>query len=148
MIFLWRSHLACPYFVPREIVNDGSWIHPSRLPLGAGWSGQCCASGQESTPSEMELHEFCNLGNATGCSHLPRERDWDAIRFSVARTSLDRIELCYVCEFAHAPIEHGKLIFDCATERWTSAHPDPRVQRLAVSYIESYRSRLTLASAS
>ena len=53
--------MACPYFVPREIVNDGSWLHPSRLPLGAGWSGRCCASEQETTPSDAVLHELCNL---------------------------------------------------------------------------------------
>jgi hypothetical protein len=141
MIFLRRTYLACPYFVPREIVNDGSWLHPARLPLGAGWSGQCCASGEENTPSDVELHEFCNLGNATGCSHLPRERDWDAIRFSVARTSEEHITLWYVCELAHAPVDHGKLTFDRTASGWLNRHADARVQRLAESYLETYRAR-------
>ncbi|MFY9561384.1 MAG: hypothetical protein WAQ52_14210 [Terriglobales bacterium] len=133
--------MACPYFVPREIVNDGSWLHPSRLPLGAGWSGRCCASGQEVTPADSALREFCNLGNATACPHLPRERDWDAIRFSVALTSAEQITLWYVCELAHAPIEHGKLTFDRVQERWLNPHADSRVQRLAGCYLETCRSR-------
>jgi hypothetical protein len=141
MIFLRRAGLACPYFVPREIVNDGSWMHPARLPLGAGWSGTCCASSQENTPSQLELHEFCNLGNATRCSRLPRERDWDAVRFSVARASLEKIELMYVCELAHAPVEHGRLAFDRVANGWLNQHADARVQRLADSYLETYRAR-------
>jgi hypothetical protein len=144
MTFPWRATLACPYFVPREIVNDGSWLHPSRLPLGGGWNGQCCASGQETTPSDSALRDLCNLGNASACPHLPRERDWDAIRFSVARTSVEQITLWYVCELAHAPVEHGKLTFDRIEERWVNPHADSRVQRLAVCYLETYRARLNV----
>jgi len=133
--------LACPYFVPREVLNDGSWLHPARLPLGAGWSGQCCASGQDATPDDFALREFCNLGNATACPNLPLDRDWDAVRFSVSRTSTEQITLCYVCELAHAPVEHGKLTFDCAGNLWLNPHADARVQRLADCYLETYRAR-------
>jgi hypothetical protein len=133
--------LACPYFVPREMVNDGSWLHPSRLPLGTGWSGGCCASGQEITPSDSMVRDLCNLGNAAACPHLPRERDWDAVRFSVARTGSDQVTLCYVCELAYAPVEHGKLTFDCMEECWVNPHADARIQRLAASYLEVYRAR-------
>jgi hypothetical protein len=129
--------------VPREIVADGSWLHPSRLPLGAGWSGRCCASGEETTPTGAALREYCNLGNATACAHLPFQRDWDAIRFSVARTSVEHITLWYVCESAHAPAEHGKLTFDQVHEHWLNPHADPRVQRLANCYLETHRSHGT-----
>src|SRR5580704_1544934 len=44
-----ETRLACPYFVPREIVHDIAWPHPARLPLGAGWTGTCCAASHEST---------------------------------------------------------------------------------------------------
>jgi len=133
--------LACPYFVPREILNDGSWLHPSRLPLGAGWNGSCCATGQETVPTDSALREFCNLGNATACPHLPHERDWDAVRFSVALASDGQITLWYVCERGHAPVEHGKLTFDLTGRTERSAHPDPRVQRLALCYLEAWRAR-------
>jgi hypothetical protein len=127
--------------VPREILNDGSWPHPSRLPLGAGWTGACAASGHEQPASDLQIQEFCNLGYATACPHLPRDRDWDAIRFSVAHSSSLQVTICFVCELAHAPIEHGKLTFDLMSAVWLSPHLDPRVLRLATSYLNSYRSR-------
>ena len=133
--------LACPFFVPREIVNDGSWPHPSRVPLGAGWTGNCLASGQELATSDTHIREFCNLGYATACPHLPPRRDWDAVRFSVARASREQITISFVCELGHAPIEHGKLTFDLASEAWLNAHPDPRVLRLATCYLQTYRAR-------
>ena len=133
--------MACPYFVPREILNDGSWLHPARLPLGAGWSGSCCASGKVITPDDAALHQLCNLGNAHACYHLPHDRDWDAVRFSIARSGAEQITLVYVCELAHAPVEHGNLIFDRVHERWLHPHADARVQRLAECYLKTYRAR-------
>jgi hypothetical protein len=133
--------LACPFFVPREILNDGSWPHPSRLPLGAGWTGNCRASGQELAASDEHIREFCNLGYATRCPHLPRRCDWDAIRFSVAHTSRGQITVWFVCELDHAPVEHGTLTFDLASGVWLNMHPDPRVRTLATSYLQAYRAR-------
>lgn len=152
MHFSRKISVACPFFVPREIVNDGSWPHPARLPLGAGWSGACCASGQETaanaatgaTPvavNDTYVREFCNLGYATACPHLPRGRDWDAIRFSVVSSSPKEITLCYVCELGHAPVEHGTLNYDLVGEAWRHAPQDPRVHRLANSYLHAYRAR-------
>lgn len=141
MGFLRGINLACPFFVPREIINDGSWPHPSRLPLGAGWTGNCLASGQELRPADTHVREFCNLGYAVACPHLPVRRDWDAIRFSVAHTTRKQVAIRFVCELDHAPIEHGQLIFDLAKETWLDAHADPRVLRLATCYLQTYRAR-------
>src|SRR4030088_2968791 len=132
---LRESTLACPFFVPREIVNDGSWPHPSRLPLGAGWTGNCRASGQEVATSDMHIREFCNLGYAIACPHLPPRRDWDAMRFSVARANANQVTLWYVCENGHAPVEHGSLTFDLANQAWLNPHADERVHRLSNCYI-------------
>jgi hypothetical protein len=136
-----RTNLACPYFVPQKILNDGSWPHPSRLPLGAGWTGICRASGHELAVSDAHLREFCNLGYATACPQLPPSRDWDAVRFSVARVSPEQVTICFVCELAHAPIEHGELTFDLISEAWLNAFPDPRVLTLANCYLQTYRAR-------
>ncbi len=133
--------MACPFFVPREVLNDGSWPHPSRLPLGAGWSGECCASNSILSPSDVQIREFCNLGYASRCPHLPVQRDWDAVRFSPVRVSEHEIVLKYVCELAHAPIEHGELVYDVAGERWLYRHADARVDRLATCYLQTYRAR-------
>jgi hypothetical protein len=136
-----ETNLACPYFVPREIVNDGSWPHPSRLPLGAGWSGNCRASGRDLAASDANTREFCNLGYATACPNLPLDRDWDAVRFSIAHVSREQISISFVCELDHAPIDHGKLLFDLAVEAWMNAVVDPRVLRLATCYLQTYRAR-------
>jgi hypothetical protein len=133
--------LACPYFVPREILNDGSWPHPSRLPLGAGWIGACCASGQEISPADSYLREFCNLGYAAACPHLPLEREWDAVRFSVALAGREQVTFCYVCELGHAPVEDGKLSFDLRRGIWIDVHSDSRVQRLADCFLRTYRAQ-------
>jgi hypothetical protein len=138
--------LACPFFVPHEVLNDSSWPHPSRLPLGAGWIGTCRASGQELAVSETYLRDFCNLGYATSCSNLPRERDWDAVRFSVSHVSDSQVTFCFVCELAHAPIEHGTLTFDLRREAWIREHSDARLRTLANCYLQTYRARQATAS--
>ena len=137
--------MACPFFVPREILNDGSWLHPTRLPLGAGWSGTCCASSPE-TAAEVEasyIRDFCNLGYAAACPHLPRARDWDAVRFCVAGSSAEHITLSYVCEFGHAPVQNGTFTYDLKTEVWRDPPADLRLRRLASSYLHAYRMRLS-----
>jgi len=133
--------LACPYFVPREILNNGSWLHPSRLPLGAGWMGACCASGEEVLADEAHIREFCNLGYAASCPHLPQTRDWDAVRFCVAGSSDEQIRLQYSCERGHAPVTHGTLTYELKTESWRDVHPDARINRLAASFLYAYRIR-------
>ena len=143
MSVLRGLNLACPFFVPRQILQDGSWPHPSRLPLGAGWTGNCRASGHELAASGTHVREFCNLGYATACPHLPRQRDWDAVRFSVAHVSHEQITISFICELAHAPVEHGKLTFDLTTELWLNSAPDPRVLTLAICYLQAYRARQT-----
>jgi hypothetical protein len=59
----------------------------------------------------------------------------------VVRASREQITICFVCELAHAPIEHGKLTFDLAGEVWLNAGADPRVLTLANCYLQTYRAR-------
>jgi hypothetical protein len=137
--------VACPFFLPMERLENGAWLHASRLPLGCGWKGRCTAPGYEGvTPSRQELQEFCNLGYAEGCARLPRERVWDSVRFA-ARTVFDevsrdiaRIQVRYVCERGHCPVEHGVLEFDFVSARWEKLHGDERVQRMAECFLRSY----------
>ncbi|MGA7474852.1 MAG: hypothetical protein WBW60_19105 [Candidatus Sulfotelmatobacter sp.] len=138
--------MACPYFMPVEKLENGTWLHASRLPLGCGWSGHCTAPGHEGeSPSQEDLQEFCNLGYAEGCGRLPRDRKWDSIRFG-ARTMGDdgkngtgrRIQVRYVCERDHRPAEHGMLEFDATGNRWEQRHPDNRLQRMAECFVASY----------
>ena len=96
------------------------------------------------SPSPRELREFCNLGYADGCCRL-RERAWDSVRFGAKAGSAGevngnggRIFIRYVCERGHRPVEHGTMIFDSLGSRWEQPHRDPRVQRMAECFLESY----------
>src|SRR4029077_20703342 len=77
--------VACPYFMPVEKMENGSWPHPSRLPLGCGWKGYCTAPGHEPPiPAQDVLEAFCNLGYASSCGWAPTQRAWDSVRFAVS----------------------------------------------------------------
>lgn len=136
--------MACPYFMPKHRCEIGLWFHPARLPLGGGWHGSCTAPGHEQvqlTPDE--LRDFCNLGYAAGCARLPEQRPWDAIRFSIAREGNSQVVMTYVCEINHHPGAHGTLEYDVSARTWMNSHPDPRVQKMAECYLESYLLRKT-----
>ena len=150
--------MACPYFMPLERLEGGTWPHPARLPLGSGWRGHCTAPGHEGkVPTQDVLEAFCNLGYAGGCSWAPRERACDAVRFAVCApqniegrnrrstsdSAVSRIRLGYVCERDHAPVGGGELEFDLANARWLRQHDDPRVQKMAECFLESYLKRKT-----
>lgn len=133
------SHLACPYFMPTHKAENIAWIHPARLPLGAGWSGFCTAPGFENqVPSDGQVRESCNLGYAGTCPRRPQASPWDSIRFGVSRESNQRLELRYVCEKDHQPAAHGILEYDVAAGRWSAAHTDARIQKMAECFVEAY----------
>jgi hypothetical protein len=134
--------LSCPYFVPLEKNDAGTWLHPSRLPLGAGFSGQCSAPGHMGIrPSKDELRELCNMGYAVSCSRLPQERSCDAVRFSVARENNGVLSIWFVCETAHLPTSHGTLQYDANARRWTSPHSDSQIQNLAECFVQTYMAK-------
>lgn len=145
--------MACPFFMPVARLENGSWPHPARLPLGGGWCGHCTAPGHGGElPPQDVLEAFCNLGYASSCSWSPRERLWDAVRFAVSaprESASDEARgadavparvllLRYVCERDHRPVEHGALEFDLAQATWLRRHDDARIQRMAECFLESY----------
>ena len=145
--------MACPYFMPTEKFENGSWPHPARLPLGAGWRGHCTASGHEGeTPSDGVLEKFCNLGYADGCTWAPLTRESDAVRFAVAAPSspskqaassqqhspANSLRIHFVCERNHRPVSHGDLEFDLAQATWLRRHDDARIQKMAECFLDSY----------
>src|SRR5258708_39818763 len=139
--------------MPVSRLENGSWPHPARLPLGGGWCGHCTAPGHEGeVPSQDVLEAFCNLGYASSCNWSPPARVWDAVRFAVSapldvtgsRETRDAaaparvLVLRYVCERDHRPVAHGYLEFDLAHATWLRRHDDARVQRMAECFLESY----------
>jgi len=141
--------MACPYFMPTERLENGSWPHPSRLPLAGGWNGHCTAPGHDGeTPTQNIVEAFCNLGYADGCSWAPRARAFDAVRFAVQPQAEKAngariIQLQYVCERNHRPLEAGILQFDAAQKRWLQAHADRCIQKMAGCFLEAYMKRMS-----
>jgi len=131
--------LACPFFMPTERLLDGAWIHPGRLPLGSGWTGHCTAPGHEGVTPELEiLKQECSLGYASSCGRVPTQREGDAVRFSVSSENEFRISIVYVIERNHQPAGHGTLDFPLPDRRCVNAHTDPRIQRMAECYLDSW----------
>jgi hypothetical protein len=140
--------------MPVAKLENGSWPHPSRLPLGCGWSGHCTAPGHEHhIPSEDVLQSFCNLGYARGCAWAPLEPTCDAVRFAVsappsgkrrgneAAPPASTLGLTYICELDHRPAGQGELEFDLARGTWLRRHGDARVQKMAECFLETYLSK-------
>jgi hypothetical protein len=137
--------------MPVARLENGSWPHPARLPLGGGWNGHCTAPGHEQeAPAHDILEAFCNLGYASGCNWAPRERQSDAVRFAVAapperdrrgrgsEEPLHSLRVRYVCERDHRPVAHGDLEFDLQQSKWMRQHDDARVQKMAECFLQSY----------
>jgi len=135
--------MACPYFIPIEVLAGDLWPHRPRLPLGDGFTGTCCVQPESpAAPSEEELRQFCNLGYAAAysckCPRFPESRDFDAIRVGVVRDDESTLSVAFACERDFVAIDHGNLVYDCASGTWTTAHPDPRVQSKAEAYVRTY----------
>ena len=133
--------MACPFFIPTERADDLALPHPARLPLGAAWRGTCASLGHESEVLNNQELESCNLGYAKSCPRLPTERACDAVRFALARESRESISLHFVLESDHLPAGSGLLEYDRRLNSWTASHPDPRTQRLAQVFLQSYLER-------
>ena len=142
--------------MPIEKCENGSWPHPARLPLGAGWSGHCTSPGHEGEiPAQHVLEAFCNLGYASSCNWAPKDevRAWDAVRFAVCappdvakRSDSDNgaeiaprvLRLRYVCEKIICPPNTVDLEFDLSPAAWLRRHDDARVQKMAECFLDSY----------
>ena len=92
------------------------------------------------TLTDHEL-ESCNLGYAKSCPRLPKERTCDAIRFAVAKDSGGAISLHFVLEADYLPAGSGLLEYDRRLKSWNALHPEPRTQKLAESFLQSYLER-------
>jgi hypothetical protein len=133
--------LACPFFAPTNRADDIALPHPIRLPLGAGWRGTCGAPGHEQTVLNNVDLESCNLGYAKSCPRLPKDRACDAVRFAVANDSGATIALRFVCESNYLPAGSGTLEYDLVLRTWSASHSEPRTQKLAEAFLQSYLER-------
>src|SRR3954454_6007710 len=132
--------MPCPYFIPTELFQDAAFPHPRRLPLGEAYRGCCGATDDGKIPSDEQLKQ-CNLGYARDCSRLPKDRDADAVRFSILRERDGQVSICYVEELNYLPRESGNLHYELLGQRWLQLHPNKRIQTLAECFLQSYLAR-------
>ena len=93
--------MALPFFMPTERLQQGTWMHPSRLPLGAGWKGRCCAPGCEAADVPLNvLESFCNMGYAAA---LSQPAEGTPVRFGFARGGPRRKSAHRFVVFMRAP---------------------------------------------
>ena len=112
--------VPCPYFLPKEPLQETGWAIPPRAPLGVLCAGECHADG---TP-RLADHERCNFGYARGlCKRFPADAAVDAVRFMILARDGDLIQLRYICERDHAPQGHGTLSYNLLTHEFCGAEP-------------------------
>ena len=137
-----RLVMACPYFFPIVRHEAELWPHRRRLPLGDGFVGRCTAPGRDGAlPSDDELGRCCNLGYASDCAHLPRDRAADAVHFCVGSDTDGIVKVCWVLVKNHAHAAHGTLEFSKSAYAWLTRHPNAGVQQMADCYLRSYFTR-------
>jgi len=72
---------------------------------------------------------------------MPPERRADSLHFAVAADAGGKIVLHYAYDQGHAPLEHGRLEYDCAAGRWQTKLNDACGQRQAECYLSLYLER-------
>jgi hypothetical protein len=131
--------VACPFFVPVRAVTCSGWICPPRMPLGDIYSGLCCAGPGDPNPPPEARQQLCNRGYARGeCECFPPDTAADAVRFSITGEADGVIQMVYVIEKDHAPLEHGPLEFGDAL---TGAEGRDVLAAQARAFVTSYRGR-------
>jgi hypothetical protein len=72
---------------------------------------------------------------------MPPARPADSLRFAVAGDAGGKIILHYAYDQGHAPLDYGRLEYDCAAGRWQATLDDACAQRQAECYLALYLER-------
>jgi hypothetical protein len=135
--------VSCPCFSPTHPRSRDSGSKYT-LPLGDSFAGLCLADpSHPAEPDESRL-ALCNLGYARGeCPHVPAGSA-DAVRFALSSDDGQSLQIYYVIERGHHPVEHGLLIYSTAARTIApdAASPLPeQVAAYAASYLHRIESR-------
>ena len=132
--------MACPFFFPVRRLDPGLWAHLPRLPLGDPYAGQCHADpAAPFEPSEQHQRALCNCGYARSeCSHFPGGDAADAVRFSMIDDAGERLQLVFILEREHVPLEHHKITVGPAEDEMDLP---PRFAAQARAFLESHLRR-------
>ncbi len=131
----WRVHFSCRRANLKTAVGF--------ILYGCLWAadGPAIAAHPATKAQNQPITSYTSFaisGYAASCPRLPKERAYDAVRFSIARDRGAQLQFWFVCESGHRPAVHGMLEYDLALGRWVSSHPDRRIQKMAECYLQSY----------
>jgi hypothetical protein len=132
--------MACPYFLPTEVLPATRWSGKLRPPLGELYRGQCRAhAGEDEPPPEGLLAEVCNLGYAgERCPRFRSAGGPDAVRFTIAGDDGRQVRIRYTIEQGHLPCDHGSLEYSRHAGTWVGLESDTLLFHQADAYLRSY----------
>jgi hypothetical protein len=135
--------VACPFFKPLGPLEQGPWERPPRLPLGDPYYGDCLANPSDPfAATESSQRELCNCGYARGrCEHFPDNSAGDAVRFSISDDARGRLQMVYVIEKDHVPIEHGPLEYAIERAAFAESQISAALETQASAFVMSYLRR-------
>jgi hypothetical protein len=124
--------------MPAEPCEPINWIHAPRLPLGDAYRGVCHSQPDAPwEPPESDQRDLCNCGYARGrCDRLPTGAP-DALRFSVTGDTGGRLQILWVIEKDHSPVEFGALEY----AEGTLSRATPLLTAQATAFVRSYLNR-------
>jgi len=139
--------VSCPCFSPSHPRISEPGAQSLLLPLGDSFAGLCVAHPATPVEPEDARLTLCNLGYARGeCPRFPSGFSADAVRFALSSDDGASLQIYYVLEGAHHPIEHGLLTYRVPDGAFSPALPAGPFQRQAAAYAASYLRRKTPAA--
>jgi len=133
--------VPCPCFSPTVPRARDAGSKSLLLPLGDSFLGVCLADPRQPVDPEESRLGLCNLGYARGeCPRFPAEAA-DAVRFALSRDNQQSLQIYYVLERGHHPVEHGELTFLTGEQVLSPPILNPVLDRQAAAYAASYLRR-------
>jgi len=85
---------------------------------------------------------LCNLGYARqSCARFPADTVADAVRFAIARDDGHSLEIHFVLERGHHPLDHGQIGYHFETDAFQPPLPATAFAGQARAYAASYLRR-------
>jgi hypothetical protein len=122
--------VACPYFMPVEKLENGTWPHAS----GFLWDADGVDTARRrDTRASLPRRKSCRSSATLAMRKVADVCRGIGVGFDPVRSSNNgrrrkngtgrRIQVRYVCERDHRPAEHGMLEFDATAKRWERVIP-------------------------
>ena len=133
--------MSCPCFSPSHPRGAEPGAKGLLAPLGDLYAGACLADPGDPVAQEDAQLTLCNLGYARGeCARVPAGAA-DAVRFALARDDGQALEVHYVIERGHHPVEHGTFLYRLADQTISNAPLNEPFRAQASAYAASYLRR-------